>query len=52
LSTSTKQGTILAHAAALLSQASTLPRRQTRIVEQMNVFQPVEPQAFERISWN
>nr|HID14348.1 peptidase S16 [Anaerolineae bacterium] len=39
-------------AAALLSQVGTLLRRQTHIAEQTNVFQPVGPYEFERISWN
>jgi len=38
--------------AALLSQASALLRRHTRIAEHMNVFQPIGPREFERISWN
>jgi Lon protease-like protein len=39
-------------AAALLSRASVLLRRQTRIAEQMKMSQPVGPQEFKRISWN
>jgi len=39
-------------AADLLARACALLRRQTHITEQIDVFQPTGPQAFERISWN